>query len=191
MMVVICCTSQAIQSSDVRDQYDRTELMNYVIQQETEIKNKTAEFHKFWNACFYTKTFYSYSIQIEPGRWIDIYDTVVLRKMYTTDADVAQCKKLEDELHVFIKNTILDTIENIKIMVFNGADLQARDIYGKSVIDYYYTYEIYYVLRDLGAPVTLFEARCMNVVYGFLGATAVTIGIFVIATCCKVYYESH
>lgn len=189
MMVVICCLPQTIQSSDVRDQYGRTELMNYVIQQEAEIKTKRFEFEKFWNVCFYKKSFYSYSIQIEPGRWIDIYDTVVLRKMYTTDADVAQCKKLEDELHVFIGNTIEDTIKNIKIMVFNGADLQARDMYGKSVTDYYYTYEIYYVLRDLGAPATMFEENCMKAVYGFLGVTAATIGVFIIATCCKEYFN--
>ena len=108
--------------------------------------------------------------------------------MYTTDADVVQCKKLEDELHLFIKNTIEDAVENIKIMVFNGADLQARDMYGKSVTDYYYTYEIYYVLRDLGAPATLFEDNCMNAVYGLLGIAAATVGVC-IAVICYEYYK--
>ena len=183
--------SQTIRSSDVCDQYGRTELMNYVIQQEAEMNTKRFEFENFWNACFYKKSFYSYSIRIEPGRWIDVYDTVILRKMYTTDADVAQCKKLEDELHVFIKNTILDTIENIKIMVFNGADLQARDIYGKSVTDYYYTYEIYYVLRDLGAPATLFEENCMNAVYGFAKVAAVTVALAVSVGVAVVCYENY
>ena len=46
-------------------------------------------------------------------------------------------------------------INSIKIMVVSGADLQARDFFGNSVVNYCYTKEIYNALRDLGAPFSL------------------------------------
>ena len=51
----IFCMSQVMQSSDMRDQDGRTELMNYVIQIEKEIGCKTLELNKLWNTYFYIK----------------------------------------------------------------------------------------------------------------------------------------
>ena len=68
-------------------------------------------------------------------------------------------------------------------MVSNGADLQARDLQGKSVSDYCNTYKIYNVIRALGAPSTLFEENCIIGAYRLLGATAIIISA-AIATIC-------
>lgn len=135
MTLFICCMSQIAQSSDVRDENGRTELMNYVIQKEAEIKIKGSEFKKFWYRYFD----------------VDKQSNIFVRRVCTTDADVIECRKKKDEYDLFFD----DIIENIKIMAFNGANLQAYDIDGKYVTDYCYTETIYNTLSELGAPASL------------------------------------
>src|SRR3990167_4660232 len=86
MMFMICCMAQMTQASDVRDEQGRTELMNYVIQKEVEIKIKKAELDKLWDLYFYEKKFVRNTVHVN-GQNINIHDSITLRKIDTTDAN--------------------------------------------------------------------------------------------------------
>ena len=179
----MCCIAQTTQSSDVRDQDGRTELMNYVREQELEIEIRKIDLDKLWNTYFYKEKIVSgYSTDAQ-GNTSSSYKYIPLRKIYTTDADIAQYRKIEDEYNLFID----DIIENIKIMVLNGADLQAYDQHGKNIINYCFTKEIHDTLQYLGAPFSLQAWIYFNpseaLVNGFFGGSAalmITAGIVII-----------
>jgi hypothetical protein len=135
MIFAICCMSNIMQSNDMRDEHGRTEIMNYLIEQEKEITSKRSQLDKLCEKYF-----------------VKNQETKMLEKrVWATDEDVIQYRKFEDEYDRLIQ----ETIENIKIMVCNGAGLQARDLKGNSITDYCKTNQIYYALRDLGAPISL------------------------------------
>lgn len=184
MMVAIFCMPQVMQaSSDFFDLDGRTELINYVIEKEAEIKVKKLDLDKLFDAYFHKKEFVTSSVCIN-GQVCNFHDYVIVRKMYTTDADVASYRIVEEAFNLFVD----EIIENIKVIIFNGADLQARDNRGKSIRDYCYTQKISDVLRDLGAPATSGEETLCIIVKGFLGVTTVTIGVMVLAVCYRVCY---
>ena len=157
----IFCMSQVMQSSDMRDQDGRTELMNYVIQIEKEIKSKKSKLDKLCEKYF---------------TW-NQKTKILEKRVWSTDEDVIQYRKFEDEYDRLIE----ETIENIKIMVSTGADLQARDLQGNSVSDYCYTHKIYDALRTLGAPAALFETAVKGIII-------VTVGIMIATACYRIYF---
>jgi len=163
IIFIPCFIVQILQAHDAYYHYDnhgRTALMNYVIEIEAELAIKKTTFDAFFDACFYKQNVYNGFIIID-GRIIHLYDSIIVRKIYTTDADVAQCKILNDEYDALIEHAI----ENIKIMVLNGHNLQARDHDGKSVSDYCSTYEIYTALKKLGAPFALLQGNYFDIAY--------------------------
>ena len=163
MIFIICSMTQTIQANDVQDEYGRTELMNYVIAKEKEIGAKRAQLSKLSNK-FFTRN----------------QDSKILeKKVWITDEDVAQYRELENECDIFIE----DIIENIKVMVLNGANLKSRDLHGKSITDYCDTKEIYDALRNLGAPLSLNEQTCGMIILGILGIVTIHIGVKVITAC--------
>lgn len=182
MIFAICSISQIMQATDMRDEAGRTELMNYVIAAEKEIEYKKSELRTLWNTYFYLQATPINNIGLSGTT---VYNFTTVRKIYTTDVDVAHYKKVEDEYNLFIE----DIRNDIKSMVLHGADLQARDAFGKSISDYSSSHEIYYFLRDLGAPATLLQDQCIRVVYGLCGATALTIATVFLAVCYKAYYH--
>jgi len=184
MMLIMCCIAQTTQSSDVRDQDGRTELMNYVREQELEIEIRKIDLDKLWNTYFYKKKFAKGSMQVD-GRTVHVYESIALRKIYTTDENVAQYRIVEDEFNLFVDGII----ENIKIMVLNGANLQARDIRGKSISDYCYTKKIYDTVRNLGAPRSLFEEDCLIVAIGLLTIVTVLVSANFLITCYKICHQ--
>ena len=151
MLIAICCMSQIIQSNDVCDQANKTQLIQYLIDKEIEIGAKKSEVDKIWDRYFYKEKIISGHYTDAQKHTHACYKYVPLRKIYTTDADVAQYKIIADEYNLLVQNVI----ENIKLMVFNGADLQAYDQHGKNVMSYCFTKEIYDALQDLGAPFSL------------------------------------
>ena len=104
---------------------------------------------------------------------------VLEKRIWITDEDVAEYRNLENEYDLFIENTI----ENIKTMVLHGADLQAYDIQGKSVSDHCYSYEIYYALRDLGAPLSFNDQIGHVIVTGLFVMVTATAGVMIIKAC--------
>ena len=154
IMMLVCCMSQTMQSADMSDQYGRTPLINYLIGKEVEIKNAKSDLEKLWNTYFYKQDNVVHAVHT-PGQIYVIHQSNALRKIYTTDQDVAQYRIVEDAFNLLID----DTIENIKRMVSHGADLLARDQFGKTIIEYCYTEKIYEALLYLGAP-NSFNAWC-------------------------------
>ena len=156
MMMLVCCILQTVQAIDTSDRDGRTPLMNYVIDKEIEIKNAKFDLKKLWDTYFYKQDIVSNTMHLQ-GKWngtymaCDIYEGITLRKIYTTDEDVAQYRKVEDAFNLLID----DTIQNIKRMVRDGADLFAQDQCGKTVMEYCYTKRIYEVLLNLGASDSL------------------------------------
>lgn len=150
---------QAHNAFDSSDNHGRTALMNYVIKIEAEIEIKKNELDTLFNACFYTQNVYNGSVIID-GKVIPMYNSVIERKIYTTDADVAQCKILNDEYNTLVENAI----KKIKMMILDGHNLQARDHDGKSVSDYCSTYKIYTVLKKLGAPFALLQGSYLQII---------------------------
>jgi len=146
-MVMICCLPQFVQaSSDLFDQDDRTNVIRCVI----DIENQKMEIDKLWDLYFYNQTIEVSSVLVN-GQYMKVYNSFSLRKPYTTDENVTQYQKNKNEYDLFIE----DAIENIKFMVSNGADLSTKDEFGKTVMDYCSVQEVYNVLRDLGAPISL------------------------------------
>jgi len=181
MMVIMFCMPQFIQaSSDLFDQHGKTELMNYIIKKESEIKVLGLE--NLFDLYFYNKKFMTSSICVN-GHVCSSYDSVILRKMYTTDDDVAKYKIIEDEFNLLIE----DVLANIKIMVLNGADLQLRDQHGKSAIDYCNTKEIFTLLRQLGAPLSLVEQGCVDMMIFCIKGTAVVMSAMILINCAIAY----
>ena len=176
IMMLVCCMSQAMQSADMSDQYGRTPLMNYLIGKEVEIKNAKSDLKKLWDRYFYKKETLSNAV-VAPGQIYVIHEPIPLRKMYTTDQDVAQYKVGEDAFNLLID----DTIQDIKRMVRDGADLLAQDQDGKTIIEYCYTKKIYEALVNLGAPSSLSAWCYFNpdavIFMGFLVASSVIINV--------------
>lgn len=146
LMMIMCCASQFIQAADLCSKADATNVIRCVI----EIENKKSEKEKLWDAYFYNYSIAVNSVYVN-GKYITVYHTMPLRKPYTSDADVAEYQRIEDEFNTSIQVII----ENIKFMVSNGADLAVQDEFGKTAVDYCSIQEIYQVLRDLGAPFSL------------------------------------
>jgi len=172
MMVMICCLPQFIQaSSDLFDQDDRTNVIRCVI----DIENKKMELKKLWRDFFYTQQIMTGHTCIQ-GHTIPTYTYVTTKKVDTTDENVAQYERAKVELDLFIE----DAIENIKLMVSNGADLSVQDEFGKTVIDYCSVEKVYNVLRELGAPFSL--TAWMHFHYlktmaiGIIGAPIIIVG---------------
>ena len=158
--------------------------MNYVIEKEAEIKIKKIDLDKLWDKYFYKKEFVRSSMQIN-GYTSSSYDSIEVRKIYTTDADVAEYRIVEDAFNLFVD----DIIENIKVIIFNGADLQARDNRGKSVRDYCYTQKISDALRELGAPATSGEDAFAVIFVGCLGVATLTVSYILLTACYKVCFS--
>jgi len=146
--------SQTMQSIDMSDQYGRTELINYLIGKEVEIKNAKTDLEKLWDTYFYKQDTLTNAVVV-PGQIYVNYEPIPLRKMYTTDQDVAQYRVAEDAFTLLID----DTIQDIKRMVAHGADLLGQDHDGKTILEYCYTKKIYETLVNLGAPAS-FNAWC-------------------------------
>ncbi|AXK61037.1 hypothetical protein [Candidatus Chromulinivorax destructor] len=182
MMFVVFCMSNIMQSHDMSDEEGRTEIMNYVIAIEKEIALKKSELEKLWSTYFYTKITVTNNALIK-DTGMQYYDFTTLRKAYTTEADVEHYKKVKDEYNSFIK----DIRDNIKSMVLDGANLQARDVKGKSVSDYCCSWEMYDILHELGAPRTLNQEFWGAIVGGVVitssGAVIITAAA-VVATAC-------
>ena len=151
MLIAVCCMSQIIQSTDACDQASKTQLIQYLIEKEIEIGAKKSEVDKIWDRYFYKEMIVSGHYRGANNQMQTCYKYMPIRKIYTTDADVAQYKIIEDEYILLVQ----DVIENIKLMVFNGADLQAYDQHGKNITSYCFTKEIYDALQHLGAPFSL------------------------------------
>jgi len=172
MMIVVCCMSQFMQaSSDLFDQNDRTSVIRYVI----EIEDKKSEIVRLWKSFFYRQQIATSSFYYQ-GQMITTHEYITLRKVNTTDENVAEYNKAEAEYDLFIE----DAIENIKLMVSNGADLNAQDEFGKTVIDYCSVEKVYNVLRELGAPFSLkawaYFHSAEAIIIGFIGTPVVVIG---------------
>lgn len=179
MLVAICCMTQVTQATNELDENDRTELMSYIIEKEAEIKIKKSEVEKIWNKYFYQEKIVSGYSTDARGNTSTSYKYIPLRKIYTTDVEVAEYRIIEDEFNLFVDNII----ENIKIMVFNGADLQARDVHGKTVRDYCCTNKIDKVLRNFGAPTSLYEDDCEIIGKRIVGTIVVGLSFLVVMTC--------
>lgn len=172
MMIVVCCMPQVIQaSSDFFDHDDRTSVIRYVI----EIEDKKSEIVNLWHSFFYKQEIVTGSYYYQ-GQLITTHKYITLRKMNTTDENVAEYNKAEIEYDLFIEAAI----ENIKFMVSNGADLNAQDEFGKTVIDYCSVEKVYNALRELGAPFSLkawaYFHSAEAIIIGFIGTPVVVIG---------------
>lgn len=163
MIFAICCMSNIMQSNDMRDEEGRTEIMNYVIAIEKEIALKKSELEKLCKKYFAKN-----------------YKTKMLeKKAWVTDENITHYRNMENELDCLLE----ETIKNIKMMVVDGASLQSRDLGGLSISDYCKTNEIYYVLRELGAPITLNEQFWGAIVGCSGGVVIITTAVYVATAC--------
>lgn len=172
MIFAVCCMSQTMQSNDICDEQGRTEIINYLIQQEKEIALKKSELEKLCKKYFAKN-----------------YKTKMLeKKAWVTDENITHYRNMENELDCLLE----ETIKNIKMMVVDGASLQSRDLGGLSISDYCKTNEIYYVLRELGAPITLNEQFWGAIVGGVVitsaGAVIITAAAVVATACYRAYF---
>ena len=185
-MMLICCMSQVVQSSDVSDQNGRTPLMNYVINKEIEIKNVKSDLEKLWDTYFYIKKTIQ-SCSIVDGRAIFSYKKNILNKPGTTDENIAEYKNFEIQLNLLIQNAV----EDVTKMVLDGADVHVYDQQGKTVLDYCYTEPMYKALRKFGASSLFTTWAYFNpgevVINGFVGTVAVIVGAVIYSVCRKVY----
>lgn len=165
IIFAICSISQIMQSHDMRDEEGRTEIMNYVIAIEKEIALKKSELEKFCKKYFAKN-----------------YKTKMLeKKAWATDENITHYRNMENELDCLIE----ETIKNIKMLVVDGASLQTRDLDGKSISDYCKTNQIYYVLRELGAPMALNEQFWGAIVGCSGGVVIITTAVYVATVCYK------
>lgn len=184
MILLVACFSHITYSHE-EYKNNRTELMEYVIEKEAEIKIKKAIVDKLWDTYFYNQSIATGTVHVKDNVYIT-HQTIALRRIYTTDADVAEYRIVEDEFNMLIENTI----EHIKYMVLQGADLHAQDVLGKTVIDYCRTKKIYETLVKCGAPTTWEKWCSFNteaaVVVGFAGIVTLTIAGFITACTVKI-----
>lgn len=169
IMFVVFCMSNITYSSDMRDEYGRTEIMNYLIQQEKEITSKKSERHRLFHKYF------------EMNKETNLVE----KRIWATDEDVFHYRKLEDEIGWLIE----ETLEHIKKMVVDGADLQARDLKGKSIRDFCKTPRINDLLRELGAPMTFDEEKSKECTAFLGGVIVLSVGITVVTIVAKACYR--
>ncbi len=145
----------------------RTELINYVIQQEDLIKTIDKEISELDAICYETETFYSSNYHHSPvpgsssgsniigakkahALHTKTLDTRKNKKNSCTSEDLEALKQKENDLKILISSTV----EQIDIIALasNPSELGAEDSSGKTALNYCYTKEIYNKLREVGIP---------------------------------------
>ena len=126
-----------VQKSVIIDEEGRTLLMNYVIQQEAEIaKLKLYAFNKFFPGMEYNSALY----------YLDLKG-FVQEKL----SSYYQAKEYKD-LYAEIDITVNEIGRMIAQMGTDKSQLALQDMYGKTVLNYCYTKEVYNKLRAAGVP---------------------------------------
>lgn len=143
ILIAGACIGLHAQELDIRDDFGRTELMNYVILQEIVIAAKQQEVACLFDTCYEYRTVYLGRIHNEP-----IYSTVLCRKASCMDKDIQALQDCKKDLAACMSTTVID----INAFVAAGAQLKAYDHGGNTVLNYCKTYEIYKALIDHGVP---------------------------------------
>lgn len=176
-MVVGLVSSEA-RALHPRDEQGRTQLMNFVINKEQELKCIKADLDHLWHTCYHY-------VQINDGYITEqinnrqsiakpIYKQKLERRPSCTDADIYALKQREQDERNFLDQTIrtirfMDQSEDLYI--------NAIDYNGYTVQNYCYTYEIYQELRRLGASFQYIPFMYFNPVFW----TAITAGVAITA----------
>lgn len=82
------------------------------------------------------------------GKSVKTYTTKTVRKESCTDEDMQAYEQSQRDLD----DLIMTTMQQITFMVQDEANLGIVDNFGKSVLNYCYTFKIYKKLRELGVP---------------------------------------
>lgn len=134
-----------------RDEYGRTALMNYVINQEAKISATKRDIDHLWHICYeYVSVQHGYVItRINDRESISepTYKAELRRRISCTDADIHALKQQEANLRCLIDATVAHIRS-----VGHQANCAAYDYDGYTVLNYCYTFEIYSELRRQGAP---------------------------------------
>ena len=151
LIVLLLITGLKADAMQSCDQFGRTELINFVIQAEDEISRSKKELEKIWSTYFYKEKFHDGNIKLKNGVSIPHYKYSPIRKIYTTDADVALYRQKEQEY----SKLILQATKQIGQIVRSGVDVNAKDHEGNTAVNYCYTYELYDALCKQGASFQL------------------------------------
>jgi len=147
MSVILILFGLNAQANHVRNQLGRTELMNYVINQEIKKNFMDKEIDRLWHVCYETNEVFNGVWQDSNGRIHNKYKYETRRKISCTDLDIHNLENCKND-----KNQWLSiTLSGITDLVNSGAPLNLKDYDGNTVLNFCYTYEVYSRLRCLGA----------------------------------------
>ena len=167
--------SNQVQAFDTRDEQGRTPLMNFVIEKEAQILKDAKDLEDLWNMYFYKEKRQDGYAYVN-GMVVPLYKYIPIRKIYTTDEDVAVYRQKEQD---FI-NFMSATIKNINVIVQSGVDVNAKDFAGNTVQNYCYSESIYNELRRLGADFQYCPWIYFNPVLGTFATTGAVLGALIV-----------
>lgn len=158
-LLLVCGVMPMVaQQGYFRDESGRTELMNYIMSQEEQIKAAREDISRLWDICY------------ESGNGsTDLAH--VHRRASCTDADIHALIKREVALRSLIDSSVL-YIRHLA----SQSNLAAQDNKGLTVLNYCHTFEIYTELRRQGTPFqTSVWAYFHPTTAAFVGSVAATV----------------
>lgn len=182
-------------TQDIHNTSGQTELINFVIRAEDEIRFIKSEIDRLWHVCF-EKRRYSDGVDVKvttdtkkgtsSTSITPKYRYETVRKASCTEADVyaykARCQDLDA--------TITRSVDTIRYMgQSQNLYINTKDYKGYAAQNYCYTYEIYAELRRQGAEFQILPFMYFNPGTTALGITAVAIGACGVLSSVK--YRSH
>src|SRR3989339_535593 len=180
----------SVYTSDLCDEQGRTPLMNYVIEQEQGFALRNKAIDQAFAACFGTghvRQDYRYvkinkeclpvhkdvCAQLEDSGDRDIASKTLPKLPSCTDQTIQALCDAELDLELFLTATT----KTIEAMLEKDMNLQARDMFGKTVLDYAFAPEIYNLLSAKASWTGWMYSNKNYIMAGAFVVVATTVGM--------------